>query len=302
MEPYDVSLGAWLSTDLLAFVVGPEPDSAPYEARVGLYSLTDQTWQILELPPSTCARQLIRGPLERLPDGRLGFLSKCTADRYDEHFTLYAWDSTNQEAQPLYSYPKDLAADGYSFSPDMGEAIQHSAIGSGLNDQLYRVTANGDLERLWPDFQRVAAPSWSPSGEHLAFFGTASYPGNQPGQPLTSSGIAGLLAYPWDLYVVQPDVSALVVVLPGIVDARQISWSPNGRWLAFTGEYEQVRGLWLLQWGSVQPQPVLVRTGLLSFSWAPDGQRILVTVYDYESSTTPTVDVELLDLPEGLGE
>ncbi len=266
------------------------------ESRIIVYSIS--TGKIYELPipakPDECVSAWVAGPLTRLPNSNLGFVYECNLDPVGNKETLYMWDREADSLQALVQYPESIAASGYAFAPDMSELIQESAIGAGLNNQLYRVHPDGRLEQLLADYQRVRTPSWSPDGLTIAFMGTMAYP---PGEPDTAKEIENLFYYPWDLYLMNVDESNVHMLLSGIVNGSGVQWLPQGKFLSFMGQYRTKEGIWFLNPDTSQvtrlwPYPT-------AYDWSPDGIQMVIIERDEK---TGVAHPAIVNLPSELTE
>jgi WD40-like Beta Propeller Repeat len=118
------------------------------------------------------------------------------------------------------------------------------------------------------DQGRASWPAWSPDGSHIAFFGS-------PG----SAGVAAQarLDVPWNLYVIPPAATKARPILVDIADARALSWSPDGRWLAFSGGLEGLEGTWLFDTSNNHPIAISASQAN-ALAWSPAGDQIAATM------------------------
>jgi Tol biopolymer transport system component len=112
---------------------------------------------------------------------------------------------------------------------------------SSDGDELVLLLPDGTERVLVPrgSFQSLAAPRFSPDGQWIAFAATtAGQPrGEQPGGPTLLLGptIAYAHGLPWDIWLV--DMSGgLQLVNKLAEDDPTVAWSPDGRYLAVSGE------------------------------------------------------------------
>jgi Tol biopolymer transport system component len=101
-------------------------------------------------------------------------------------------------------------------------------------------------------------PCWSPDGRQIAFWG---------------------YRYPLDgLCLINEDESDARVLYPG-GSVHGISWSPNGRYLAFSHEHSAGKAMIVLDMHSSVPDVVFYKPGRFSsFSWSSTGQVLYYSV------------------------
>jgi Tol biopolymer transport system component len=133
-------------------------------------------------------------------------------------------------------------------------------------------------------------PSWSPDGTTI-IFGRATTDTNRNGY-VTVSDFA-------DIYVL--DIASgeekNLTNTPEVGEFN-FAWSPNGKWIAYTGIRRDVNGdgsinlddsedLFMIPSGGGDEQFLNLRgRAVFSPSWSPDGRFILVLVMDDEGQTT----------------
>jgi WD40-like Beta Propeller Repeat len=268
---------AWLGEDKIAFLYASDPNAEIWDYQIFLHKLGTQEWHILSTPHAPECKLVSYAALERLPNFQLGFVSTCLVDHgqsTSEISSLSMWDAHNNSVQVLQRYPEPFTAGPYTFAPAMTELIQEQPVGSGLNNKIYRVSRNGQMQQLFPNYQRVATPSWSPDGGKIAFLGTEIYPENKSGTPLTTSQIQDLFNYPWDLYVMDANGSNVHIVLKGIEKEGLVQWSPLGTFLAFAGKYKNQEGVWILNIDTLQVFRVWPYSTV--YDWSPDGRQMVI--------------------------
>lgn len=307
---------AWLEENQLVFLYTSQPPELGFrwDYQIVLYNLGTAEWQVLTTPrpdqwstltrlePNECTSGFILG-LTQLPNGMLGFIYDCNVyhDNVTRRFyTLYAWDQQTGMLQSLQRYPENFSASRYAFAPDMSELIQASPVGAGLNDELYRVSEDGQRAQLFPGFQRVRSPAWSPDGHTIAFMGTETYLEEKSEDFFTWRQIEDLFYYPWDLYLMDANDKNVRIILPDIGAGGNVKWSPQGKFLSFGGQYNGLEGLWVLDTDTLKltriwPQGV-------AYEWSPDGRQIVVIEREekegVEYSDQLTYPV-ILDVPIG---
>ena len=102
---------------------------------------------------------------------------------------------------------------------------------------------------------------------------------------------------PSHLYVVDSDGSGLRLLDPTSNVPRQPSWSPDGRWLAYTRWPVDSNGdsaLMLLEWATGAMREIgRIDQGSSKLEWSPDSQRIAATEFNRRDVLTVTI-------PEGI--
>lgn len=290
---------AWLDEKTLAFVHRQPILSESVDRRdnyqISLYRLDTGTWQEVPLPsaPSECADDpgFIQN-LRSVPGNMFGYTYLCL--NYGVSGILYLWDRRQNNVFDHIHYEVPFMPGEFSFSPDMSVLIQEKANGDGLNNELFRVDADGDMEQLFPEFKRVAAPSWSPDGKSVTFIATERDPHESDGLK-TWGQIESLLYHPWDLYLMDANGGNVRVLVPGIGAPYQLRWSPDGQRLYFAGRRPGVEGgIWMLDIDTLE----IVRIWPYNtyFNLSPDGQEMVIIVRDEETDGRETYPV-LFALP-----
>lgn len=217
-----------------------------------------------------CQRQSVEH-LTRLPDGRLGYIVRCFPNAESITYQLYmmAYDPRTGAAEQLLSYPLPSATvgkGGYAWDPAMRRGITNDGV--GLREQLYWFTRAG-WEPLDMGLSEAYGTSWSPDGRQIAFLGARH------------QGLAGIARADavFELFVMQADGTGLRPLVTNIQYGAATAWSPDGRWLVFTGRVRSLLsgtwGLWLVDVSSGRLR--LIAPGRFAFpAWSPDGRRLAV--------------------------
>jgi WD40 repeat protein len=118
------------------------------------------------------------------------------------------------------------------------------------------------------DQGRASWPAWAPDGSRIAFFGSPK-----------SIGVSGQdrLDVPWNLYVIPPSSTKARPILGDITHAGALSWSPDSRWLAFSGGLDDREGTWLFDTSNNQAIAISSSEALV-LAWSPAGREIAATV------------------------
>jgi DNA-binding winged helix-turn-helix (wHTH) protein len=139
-------------------------------------------------------------------------------------------------AVPLTAYPGDERAP--SLSPD-GSRVAFSWNGPALDnyDIYVKLAGPGEPVRLTTNTARDDSPVWSPDGRFIAFI------------RFTSPDTADLIVIP-ALGGAERTIATIVPVPipPSFRPISNLSWTPDGRWLAFGGatSSDGPRGIWLI--------------------------------------------------------
>jgi len=287
----------WLGENLLAFrYLPPAVSPSLWNYQLIMYDLDiEDSQEVLLAKPSKCI-SVWSVNINRLPNNNLGFLYQCNVSHGSyslEQDTLYMWDKQINSFQVLQAYPEGFAAASYTFAPDMSSLIQEEAVGSGLNNKLYRVGQDGRMDQLFSDFQRVRAPAWSSDGSLIAFFGTQTYPERKSND---LGYILGLFSYPWDLYLMDANDQNVHIILSGLaeVHASEVKWVPQSSLLSFSGKYKNLDGIWIVDVHTLQLARIWPTRGGYDFS--PDGQQMAIIPWASHGELAPLRPV-VIDLP-----
>jgi hypothetical protein len=234
-----------------------------------------------------------------LPDGRLGLVTECNIhDKPNqgptEELTLvlaYDWNSGATEQLVEQSIPP-IGALWFSWNPEMTRGIQEA--GSLLSTIMWLTPEKTepmdiiveDGSRRWSladnyaamlvresdveELGRASSPAWSPNGEQIAFFASLDAIGH--------SGISRATGE-YQLYLMDAELLQPEPILDRMYFADGLTWSPNGRWLAFTGQRpgycSSDECLWLFS----PEREVLIQVTddavIGRISWSPDGKRLI---------------------------
>ena len=304
-------VATWLSSNTIIFLkylnytdFDPEfrfdPSTLVVHEEMYSYNVNTQEWKKLSPNPMPkCHAQDIQS-LQRLPNGKLGLVQNCRGPIFLD--ILQEFDISSQTMQVLFRnnvspYVTLRWIGPYSYSPDMSEWVQEYPIGRFLSNQLFYIKLGEKPQRIVPDFLRAMTPAWSPHNREIAFWGTASYHGDNDPELKYTWDIVGLASYPWDLYISSPQGDNVHIVLSSIENPGDIAWSPTRNVLAFSGTLKGVDGLWFLD--PVTLEITRIWNERVGFDWSPDGTQIVTTYVDYsDNAEIKDVRAYLIQVPE----
>ena len=199
------------------------------------------------------------------------------AAREDDTYLLAISDGT------LTPFRSPLDGWSYRFSPD-GSQVVFTALDAGGEQQIYRIGADGAgmTELTGSGFSSewavdVDEPAWSPDGEWLVISGTDVHSGRRSLYFLSPQRLSQTRDH-------APPRSGIGY----IQQASEPIWSPDGRDIAFTAKegdgptIQIVRASRYFGGKSITtagpPRDLLARAS--SFSWSPDGIRVVFVASD----------------------
>lgn len=207
-----------------------------------------------------------------LADGRFAFVRECEQDQGFVSELLVS-SASGGAASPLFALdPLSFKFAGYSITPDGSKAL--TSIQEGMGDDLTLV-AGTDPRRIYEAFERANNPAWSPTGDAFVFFGNEAIYGepSRKWQELSYHfWLVGTGCEVANSECSEEPVSLLQNFYPG----GRPKWSPDGRWVAYSGtNWIEDPGLFLrnMETGEISR----IATGeYRDLAWAPDGQRLVV--------------------------
>lgn len=274
----------WLDEDRLvvSYLRGSGPE------RLAIVTLEGE-FAPMNVPADPACRGTSYG-FPRAYGGRLLAIEMCYRVEPDlfATYNLVEVDPTERTVRPLMSAPSEERLFAMSLDPDGSRAAV--MVGSSICSTLGIASSGGvdllsleirDGDRSWnlrdgypledtaetcSQVGLAAWPAWSTDG--FAFFASPQ-----------SIGIDGAARadVPSNLYLMDdPAGSTYSIILSDIGDPRALEWSPDGDWLAFTGDVPSMGpGVWLIDASS--QRLVQVSTHLAEFlSWSPDGTQLAI--------------------------
>lgn len=243
----------------------------------------------------SCHRTSFSDPIA-LPNGSLGMVKWCFGPGI--HLYLESYSLESGRIAPLLTDELPFNPHQVTLAPGMHSGFISTLSDicgtiaaltpSGVRPLHEEITADGRTWRLDEYFMqgpegscssqgRADWPALSPDGSRVAFFASPPVPGVRD---------FGRLDLPWILLVTNPDSLATRADLSGVRHPRGLSWSPDGRWLAFAGQLEgRGTGTWLFG-ASTQRVVRVSDIAVDSLAWSPDGRRI-VGVFNPDTSQFP---------------
>jgi hypothetical protein len=297
---------AWLPNGRLVFELST---SKPYSTEIWQGNDDGSNLQRLILPDDPSCRVTQYQYAMAMSDGRLALTKRCALKFDDPRVGLssvVAYEFKDRTVTELADLGDRMALNGSSWNADASQGV--GAQSSGICARIAWLTRNGpqgiaaavsDGGTRWrlDDWLtqprescetqgRADCPVWQPGGQLIAFF--ASPP---------SKGVTGQarLDVPWQLYLLDSQSLRVMKVVDGIYGTcRGMSWSRDGRWLAFTGKIGGTEGIWLYSMGNRALRLVAVMRPS-SPDWSPDGRK-LIAVEDPTLDYPPKTHLTLADV------
>jgi WD40 repeat protein len=231
-----------------------------------------------------------------LANGSVAFLEMCSVDNGpgyppgEDWFLRRLQGPTDPDFPLLLKDRLDFFPGPFSVSPSMDRALASAGdsmcgsliwVDDGLIEypDVVIVDEDGESWNLGSFFRdtsrnsctdqgRASWPAWAPDGSRIAFFGSPE-----------SIGVSGQdrLDVPWNLYVIPPSAAKARPILGNMTHARALAWSPDSRWLAFSGGLDGQEGTWLFDTSNNQAIAISASEALV-LAWSPAGDEIAATV------------------------
>ena len=282
---------SWLKSEQFAVSYADWPDDRPddwldnlpnnpnfYDYEIAMLDLLDSSVlsaSILKVPePEESCSTVWKLDVERLPDAKLGIARLCNFWKggYIAFFEeIIAYDIKEGRFDVISRSPLGEDIVSFSFAPDLSSSLQTFDRSGGLVSKLVLVDKFGEVIPLFDTYRRASNGSFSPTGKAFAFLGNERvarfdwYP--------EQWNVAGQLAHPWNLYVMDSAARKPRTVLR-VRHGRDAKWSPVGPYVAFRGEIKGSDGVWIVYLETNKVYRVWRES--TPFDWSPDGQRIVL--------------------------
>lgn len=286
---------AWLSDGTL---VVADPGRLTEDATSRLLFLSEPStgaYEAVAAKGDGCLAHEFLSPVA-LADGSVAFLEMCSVEHAPGYLPTEDWFLRRLEGPTAPDFPLllndrlDFFPGPFSVGPSMDRTLASAGdsmcgsliwVDDGLIEYPNIVIEDEDGES-WnlgsffrdtsrnscTDQGRASWPAWAPDGSRIAFFGSPK-----------SIGVSGQdrLDVPWNLYVIPPSAAKARPILGDITHAGALSWSPDLRWLAFSGGLDDREGTWLFDTSNLQAIAISASEALV-LAWSPAGDQIAATV------------------------
>jgi hypothetical protein len=312
--PANYSGAAWLNAKTV--VLGWRPPSGEVSEPVRLVQISPDAKGHHQLPfvksTAICWRIEESDPVA-LPDGRLGFLRQCqpsnTKDASVIDYDLVAVDLRTQAEAVLTRlgdasvFQAKVNVYSFSFGPDMSRGVLYlgskicdsvaSFDGHGIHPLDFGFGSGADRSNLadafampCPDTINARSAALSPDGSQIGLFVAEGAKGKDGADRLRAT---------WDLVMIRPSDGSFRRFFSDLQDPHDLSWSPNGAWLAFGDTVDSGASTTLLVQsdGGRNPRSLDLSDRLTSLAWAPTGKAILALA----DRTDPGGDTDAKALP-----
>ena len=240
---------------------------------INIYEMKTNQLRSLPLPFGNDCRSYIIRNLQVLSDQQAGYVFE-----YPKLNSLIIKSVDIRAAKETDLYTEtasNSSLDQFSYSPDMKELLIVDVQSTLLKSAIYLLDTSGTRINITADFLRADFPVWSQKGNLIAFFGTKPYPGSDD-KIEHFSQLERRVDYPWRLYLYVPESLTTEELPLDVVGPSSLKWSPDGKMLAFSGEYKGLPGVWIV--GNLDDHENLAVTriinGLAAFDFSPDSTSI----------------------------
>ncbi|MEK6751812.1 MAG: hypothetical protein AABZ00_06065 [Chloroflexota bacterium] len=240
-----------------------------FNTETKLWSFDTGTKNLYPIKISTDCTKLFVRSLQRLPDQKAGFILDCPKTKSQ---IIHEISVNSDHSLEIYVEASITWLGNFAYSQDKKELMLVEENGVGLASSLYYQSNAGDRINITPDFQRADYPVWSPTENAVAFVGTKLIPDSND-DTKTWGETKNLFDYPWKVYIYDIDDSFIKELPVEIIHPGRFKWSPNGRWLGFTGKYKGIPGVWIIDL-ETDFKVIRVVDQIASFDFSPDGNSI----------------------------
>ena len=245
---------------------------------------------------STCRRPFTRS-LKVLLNQRPRFILSCTNPKSQ---IIQEIDIAKKVTKDIYIEPSIGWVGNFSYSQDMKEIILVDVNGLYLESSLYHLDDSDSRTNLTTEFLRADFPAWSPTDDVVAFLGTKPY--SESNDPKNWDQIENFLDYPWKLYLYDPENMKIDELPLEIVHPSRFKWSPNGKLLAFSGEYKGLSGVWVVSNLDTPDKLSVTRIvdGSAVFDFSPDSKSLVFAygAYSGQQDTEKQNTIYVVDISE----
>ncbi len=295
-QPGRIAGLAWPSAETLVFEIDDEPADVSNAAEIWRVQLDGTSRSQVLLPQLTdCRRTRYHNPIA-LGGGSVGIVQACdlqSPGREPTSYALLALDPDLGDTKPLVSSDPLGFLDSFA-APVAAPNAERDAALLAVGDQVCSTIAFVDKDGAHPldlsighgteswnlsqffvddsrtcvEQGRAAWPTWSRSNGLIAFLASPQ-----------SLGVGGLarMELPWNIYRWSLTQDRAQTLLENVRFPRDLTWSPDGEWLAFGGEIGGRDGLWLLN-PATSAVVEVTDDAVLALAWSPDGQSIAASV------------------------
>lgn len=288
---------AWLRDGSIVVSFGPA-DEVGFDRLKAVDRATGIATPIDVPLDAACSREDLHVPVA-LPNGGFAYLDRCLRGVVGpDSAAVVARDPSGSTSTITSLQLAGPAAGPFTVSPDsrrvaigIGNQLCNSiALYEGSTRVLLDVTLSEDGREYRLDTVSdgtapcgadaiVNWPAWSPDGGTIAFVAS-----------LAAMGVSGVdrAGRPFTIWALNLSTNQARPLLKGVLRARSLKWSWDGRLLAFSGSVDGQAGTWALDVATGIPR-LIHPTVLENLAWAPDGRNIVGTVPDGLTRTSLVV-------------
>ena len=279
------------------------PQTEIHEEREYTVSVTEECTDGFELE---------RG--SKINSNLYSFIMTCDHHDYLRDERIISLDLATGETKVLFIAPF-IATRELAFNPTLSRVVQGGP-SDGVFNALYLGT-RASFDPLFPKGYRAGYPAWSADGKHFVWGGNKLEANPRDKSSIFGGGahLAAAINEPWTLYsisatnghgTVESQLYDAVegqeffpeVLLEKIYYLRTIKLNPTKEnVVAFVGKIQALYGIWVYDW--TIPQLSFVWSGVVSYDWSPDGNKIvLVEELENGSTDNKTLNLVFLDVAE----